>query len=203
MSFNSSFAGLSPRALANREKIYEAAIKLIKRHGLEATTMDEIAVESGMARSSVFNHFPSKLAFLAEFFERFTDDVIRAASQARLTGFHNRLEALFAAIGPIAHANKAMVREFAVLAMGHGPLAQAESEADATMRAFFCNIVDEGLASGEIRDDVDAELLADFLLGILTVTAHDWVNAGQTTSLQSDLSARFNLLIRGIEKRPR
>ena len=71
------------------------------------------------------------------------------------------------------------------------------------MRMFFRNIVDEGLASGEIRDDVDADLLADFLLGVLTVTAHDWVNAGQTTSLQADLSARFSLLIQGVEKRSR
>ncbi|WP_138512160.1 TetR/AcrR family transcriptional regulator [Maricaulis alexandrii] len=191
---------LSPRARANREKIYQAAITLIERQGLEATTMDGIAAEAGMARASVFNHFPSKLLFLAEFFQRFTDDVIRAARSARLTGFRNRLEALFAAIGPIAHANKAMVREFASLAMGHGPLADAESEADDIMRTFFRELVDEGQASGELRADVDPDVLTDFLVGILTVTTHDWVNSGQKTPLQADLSARFDLLFQGIEK---
>ena len=79
---------LSPRARANREKIYQAAITLIERQGLEATTMDGIAAEAGMARASVFNHFPSKLLFLAEFFQRFTEDVITAARSARLTGVH-------------------------------------------------------------------------------------------------------------------
>ncbi|WP_203295090.1 TetR/AcrR family transcriptional regulator [Maricaulis parjimensis] len=191
---------LSPRARANREKIYQAAITLIERQGLEATTMDEIAAEAGMARASVFNHFPSKLLFLAEFFQRFTDDVIGAARSARLTGFRNRLEALFAAIGPIAHANKAMVREFASLAMGHGPLAEAESEADDVMHSFFRELVEEGQRTGELRPDVDTGVLTDFLLGILTVTTHDWVNSGQSSSLQADLAARFELLIQGIAK---
>ncbi len=192
---------LSPRAMANREKIYDAAVRLIQRYGLEATTVDDIAAEAGMARSSVFNHFSSKTAFLEEFFQRFTSEVIGAASQAQLTGFRNRLQALFAAIGPIAHSNKAMVREIAGLAMGGGPLNYAEREADETMRCFFREIVADAIISGEIRNDVDAEFLTDFLLGILTVTANDWVNRGQKTSLQADLCARFDLLLDGIRKK--
>ena len=39
---------LSPRARANREKIYQAAITLIERQGLEATTMDGIAATISM-----------------------------------------------------------------------------------------------------------------------------------------------------------
>ncbi|MAK65266.1 MAG: hypothetical protein CMF75_11090 [Maricaulis sp.] len=193
---------LSPRTQANREKIYQAAITLIARQGLEATTMGQIAAEAGMARASVFNHFPSKLLFLAEFFQRFTEDVITAARSARLTGVRNRLQALFAAIGPVAQANKGMVREFASLAMGHGPLAEAESEADDRMRIFFRELVEEGQASGELRTDTDPDLLTDFLLGILTVTTHDWVNAGQKTPLQADLTTRFELLFQGIAKSP-
>lgn len=194
-------ATLSPRAAANREKIYQAAIKLIDRQGFEATTMEEIAAEVGMARASVFNHFPSKLIFLAEFFHRFNRQVIDAASAARLSGYRNRLEALFAAMGPVAHSNKPLVREIASLAMGHGPLAETESEVDDEMLAFFRALVREGQESGEIRGDIEIDFLADMMLGLLTVTAHDWVNRGQKTSLQADLSARFDALIQGLGSR--
>lgn len=189
---------LSPRAAANREKIYQAAITLIERQGYDATTMEEVAAEAGMARASVFNHFPSKLIFLAEFFHRFTHDVISAAGAARLTGYRNRLEALFAAMGPIAHANKALIREIASLAMGHGPLAETESAVDDEMLVFFRSIVSEGQSNGDIRADIEVDFLADMMLGLLTVTAHDWVNRGQTSSLQADLSARFDVLIQGL-----
>lgn len=188
----------SARAIANREKIYHAAITLIEQHGLDATTMDEIAVAANMSRSSVFNHFPNKISFVAEFFQRFTREVIGAASDANIDGFRNRLEALCAAIRPIAYSNKGMTREFAKLAMGGGPLESVEHEADDLMGNFFRDIIKEGIASKEIRSGLDQEVLANFLLGILTVTTHDWVNNGQQLSLQVELSTRFNLLFEGI-----
>jgi len=186
------------RAQASREKIYQAALSLIQERGFDATTMQNISDKAGVARASVFNHFPNKLQFLAEFFRRFTGDVIAAARQAQVSGFRNRLETLCAAIGPIAHTNTRLVAEVASLAMGHGPLASEESEVDDLIRNLFLDIVEDGQLTGEIRVDIDAGFLADLLLALLTVTTHDWVNRGQKTSLQADLSNRFSVLIDGI-----
>jgi len=188
----------SRRALANRERLYEAAISLFEQRGFQHTSMDEIAKAAGMARASAFNHFPSKLLFLAEFFHRFTGEVIDAASSAKISGFRNQLEALFAAIGPIAHANKPIMREITALTMGHGPLAPVESEVDDEMLNFFRAIVVQGQANGEVDPEWDQDFLAELMLGLLTVTANDWVNLGQERSLQKELSMRFEVLLQGM-----
>ena len=186
------------RALANREKIYRAALSLIVERGFDATTMQDISREAGVARASVFNHFPTKLLFLAEFYQRFTEDVIALARRANVRGFRNRLDTLCEVFGQGAHANTRLVAEIASLAMGHGPLAEKESAVDKLLHELLMELVQEGQAGGEIRRDIDPGFLADLLLGLLTVTAHDWVNRGQKTSLQTDLRERFSVLIQGV-----
>lgn len=186
------------RAQANREKIYQAALSLIQERSFDATTMQDISDQAGVARASVFNHFPNKLLFLAEFYRRFTEDVIAHARQTEARGFRNRLEGLCDEFGQAAHANARLVAEIASLAMGHGPLASEESEVDELLHELFMEIVRDGQSSGEIRHDIDTRFIADLLLGLLTVTAHDWVNRGQKSSLQTELRDRFSVLIQGI-----
>ena len=191
---------LSPRAKATRQKIYDAAIELIRAQGYDAVTMADIASAAGVARASVFNHFPAKLAFLGEWFERFTREVLREASQQTGNSARARLECVFSAMGKGAHANKDIIVHVASLAMGHGPLAATEAELDDELQLYFLEIIRDGQASGEIKAELDPEFLADMWVGLLTVTAHDWVNRGQASNLSEDLTARFKILFSGIEK---
>ena len=198
---NTSKPPISNRRKINREKIYSAAMRLFALRGFHETTMQEIAIEAGVARASVFNHFPEKAALLGKFFEQFSHDVIKAARSARVTGCQARLEAMFAAIGPIASSNKAVFKNFSFLASGGGPLADVEQQADDEMLAFFLDLLEDGQAQGEIAKQADTRFTAQMMLGLLTITAHDWINSGQTSSLQADLSARFELLFQGIGKK--
>ncbi|PXY33698.1 hypothetical protein BAY59_10495 [Prauserella coralliicola] len=49
-----------------RDRVYTAAVTLFTEHGFDETSMDDIAVHSGLARTTVFNHFPRKAALLDE-----------------------------------------------------------------------------------------------------------------------------------------
>ena len=75
-----------------------------------------------------------------------------------------------------------------------------EAELDDELQLFFVAIIRDGQAAGEIDPELDAEFLADMWVGLLTVTAHDWVNRGQRSNLSADLTNRFGTLFRGIEK---
>lgn len=191
---------LSQRAQANRDRIYTAAIELIRERGYDAVTMADIARAAGVARASVFNHFPAKLAFLGEWFERFTRQVLNEASEQAGNSAWARLVHVLEVMGKGAHANKDIIVHVASLAMGHGPLAATEAELDDELQLFFVAIIRDGQAAGEIDPELDAEFLADMWVGLLTVTAHDWVNRGQRSNLSADLKARFGTLFRGIEK---
>ena len=191
---------LSQRAQANRDRIYTAAIELIRERGYDAVTMADIARAAGVARASVFNHFPAKLAFLGEWFERFTRQVLNEASEQAGNSAWARLVRVLEVMGKGAHANKDIIVHVASLAMGHGPLAATEAELDDELQLFFVAIIRDGQAAGEIDPELDAEFLADMWVGLLTVTAHDWVNRGQRSNLSADLTNRFGTLFRGIGK---
>lgn len=47
-----------------REGIYEAAVAVLTRHGLEGMTMDKVAQEAGVAKGSLYNYFPNKQVLL-------------------------------------------------------------------------------------------------------------------------------------------
>lgn len=191
---------LSQRAQANRDRIYTAAIELIRERGYDAVTMADIARAAGVARASVFNHFPAKLAFLGEWFERFTRQILNEASEQAGNSAWARLVRVLEVMGKGAHANKDIIVHVASLAMGHGPLAATEAELDDELQLFFVAIIRDGQSAGEIDPELDAEFLADMWVGLLTVTAHDWVNRGQRSNLSADLTNRFGTLFRGIEK---
>lgn len=45
-----------------RDRLIQAAVKLILRQGFPATTVDQICAESGFTKGSFFHHFPNKEA---------------------------------------------------------------------------------------------------------------------------------------------
>ncbi|WP_181781997.1 TetR/AcrR family transcriptional regulator [Pseudonocardia pini] len=49
-----------------RDRVFDAAIALFVERGYDETSMDDIATRAGLARTTVFNHFPRKVAFLEE-----------------------------------------------------------------------------------------------------------------------------------------
>ncbi|NMO93584.1 TetR/AcrR family transcriptional regulator [Actinomycetospora sp. TBRC 11914] len=49
-----------------RDRVYDAAIALFVEHGFDQTSMDDIAARAVLGRTTVFNHFPRKAAFLEE-----------------------------------------------------------------------------------------------------------------------------------------
>jgi len=43
-----------------KQSILEGALKVFKRHGIEKTTMDEVAIESGFGKATLYYYFASK-----------------------------------------------------------------------------------------------------------------------------------------------
>jgi AcrR family transcriptional regulator len=58
-----------------RDRLLETALELFLEQGYERTTMDEIANRADVARTTVFNHYPRKAEFLAEWAARRRDKV--------------------------------------------------------------------------------------------------------------------------------
>jgi len=119
-----------------RERIIEAALRLFYAHGTRGVGIDRIIAESGVAKMSFYNHFPSKADLIAAFLEErhrrwmawFTATLgARAAKRgANLTAVADVLRAWFAApdfhgcafINILAETERASTRERDI-ARGH------------------------------------------------------------------------------------
>jgi len=71
---------------ATKAAIVEAALELMVKQGYEATTMEQIAAEAGVAVQTVYKHFGSKPAIVAAFVERARRDPRLVEQRRRLLG---------------------------------------------------------------------------------------------------------------------
>ena len=86
-----------------RERILEAAYELFSRRGIAAVGVDTIVAQAGVAKMTLYRHFPSKadlaLAFLEQREERWTRDWLQAEAMRRGTTPAERMLAIFDVFG--------------------------------------------------------------------------------------------------------
>ncbi len=189
---------LGRRPRKTRTEIYNAALSLFKQRGVNSVTMQDIADHAETARSTVFNHYPTKNDLLFEFFDAFSRDIFEATKAKNLSGLQENMYALFDELGVYAKRNARILKDIAHLALGPGPLAEAEKDADSRAIDFLLAKVKEAMKSGEISRRHDGQEVANLLLALLTVTNHEWVNNGQKTDLAQDQKRRFDMLVTGL-----
>jgi AcrR family transcriptional regulator len=82
-----------------RERILRSAYELFSKRGLYPVSVDEIVAHSGVAKATLYRHFPSKealeLAFLERRDEQFTKGWLIAEATSRASTPEERLLAIF------------------------------------------------------------------------------------------------------------
>ena len=165
----------SARTQAKRERIVECAMRQFAEHGYQGAKVEEIAVELGIAKGSVFQHFGSKAGLFFEAYKRATfqmpawldapEDVVSQGFFPTVTYWLERTEHLVredyvpyrvSLIGTYSTdlALKRDINRFLVSEDPYGTL----------------DFVEFGIARGEVRGDVDLEMIVsmvDWLSGSL------------------------------------
>jgi len=97
MAVSDTARGGVPRAA--RERILESAYELFSQRGLRGVGVDEVIARAGVAKATLYAHFPSKddlvLAFLEEREQRWTLAFVVAEAQRRGTTPEEQLLAVF------------------------------------------------------------------------------------------------------------
>ncbi|MGH7318687.1 MAG: TetR/AcrR family transcriptional regulator [Candidatus Rokuibacteriota bacterium] len=98
-SFNQRAVAVGPQPVNARERILDTAYTLFSRHGVRAVGVDTVVAESGVAKMTLYRHFPSKddlvLAFLERREELWTRGWVEAETAQRATTPGERLLAIF------------------------------------------------------------------------------------------------------------
>lgn len=86
-----------------RERILDTAYELFSRRGVRAVGVDEVITSAGVAKATLYRHFPSKddlvLAFLARREQRWTHEWLEAEARRRGATPEEQLLAIFDVFG--------------------------------------------------------------------------------------------------------
>lgn len=171
---------LTPRAEQTRTAITEAALRLFRGNGYEATTMRAIAQEAGVSTGNAYYYFGSKEELVQQFYAHTHAEHV-AASRAILeteTDFAARLRGILRAMidvnGPY-HAFAARFFKYAAEPSSPlSPFSKESSPARDAAIALFREVVDGSTTriDPELRAQLP-ELLWLYSMGIVLFWVHD------------------------------
>ncbi|WP_416978564.1 TetR/AcrR family transcriptional regulator [Streptomyces sp. T028] len=200
---SSTTSGGRTRREATRQKLYEAAVTLIAEQGFSATTVDEIAERAGVAKGTVYYNFASKSVLFEELLRHgvglLTASLRQAAEDTEQSG------------GSKVDALDAMVRAGLVFIERYPSFTQLYvAELWRTNRtwqstlmvvreqavAVVEGVLREGVENGEFSDEIDVQLTASALVGMVLVAALDW-QAFQPERTLDDVHSALSRLLQG------
>ncbi|MPY33569.1 TetR/AcrR family transcriptional regulator [Streptomyces adustus] len=203
MESSSATSSGSTRREATRQKLYEAAVTLIAEQGFSATTVDEIAERAGVAKGTVYYNFASKSVLFEELLRHgvglLTASLRDAAARTEREG------------GTKVDALDAMIRAGLVFIDRYPAFTQLYvAELWRTNRAWQSTlmmvrqqavavvegVLREGIERGEFSDEIDVQLTAAALVGMVLVAALDW-QAFQPERSLDDVHAALSRLLQG------
>ena len=164
------------------ERIAQAALTLISERGLAGVTMSEVARQAGVARQTLYNHYPDV--------ESIVTSVIEQHGQMELAQVRRLLEGH---AGAAAKLEQLIRHSVTMGADGHA-LASLESSlspgAQEVLRThrgrtedMVKEILEEGIGQGVFRADLDPEADATFIREVLvpSVDRPDLVDIARLT----------------------
>jgi AcrR family transcriptional regulator len=165
------------RRLETRVRIVETALELFETQGYEATTVTEIARRADIAYGTFFNHFPSKLHLLREVSDLALQDLFENVEdvQKRPGSFADHLISLFEKSAQTAEEKGPQTREL-ISAMMALAFPETAGNDDRRIRLAFRHFLEEGLAAGEVRRDVDLDTLTEIVVGTWYSMFLSWVH---------------------------
>jgi TetR/AcrR family transcriptional regulator, regulator of autoinduction and epiphytic fitness len=152
-----------PRIERSRRVILEAALEELGVVGYGALTIESVAARAGVGKSTIYRHWPGKLALV--------EDAFRTL----------KAQALMPEAGTVRDRVIAFLEQIAGLVVESTysacmPALIEAAERDPQVRQFHCafsterlavlvDVLREGIVAGELPPGTDPELLADALIG--------------------------------------
>src|ERR1700758_4873926 len=108
-----------------RDRILDTAYELFSKRGIRGVGVDEVIERAGVAKATLYRHFPSKdrlvLAFLDLREQRWTKDLIEAGAIRRGSNPEERLLAIFDVLDEWFHRDDFEAGSFSRVLLELGP----------------------------------------------------------------------------------
>lgn len=154
-----------PRVTRSKEAIKSAALELLVEVGAEAITVERIAERSGVAKTTLYRHWPDKNALVLEVLE----SELKAPLDPDTGSLDSDLEALSIGLARgLADERIVSILSSLISAAGRDPgLAALHNDFRNRRRTVVEQVVSRGRLRGEIRSDITDQEVIDLVGGPL------------------------------------
>jgi AcrR family transcriptional regulator len=152
---------------AVRDAILDTTMALVAEHGRAAVTMSRIAEEAGIGRATLYKYFPDVEAILVAWHQRQVTDHLRQLAELldHVGDPRRRLQTVLEAYALLRY--QAHGSELAALLHRSPHVAEAQQQ----LSGFLQELLADGAAGGEVRDDIPPGELASYCLHALTAAS--------------------------------
>jgi AcrR family transcriptional regulator len=195
--------GLRERKKARlRKQIIDTAIKLFRKHGYEATRIDDIVQILEISQPTFFRYFPSKDAVLREVGERGYACICERLrlELSKKAGTEERLRRLYLTMAREVEADKRLWQAV-VLSGAMDPVRSAElrGHEEAAVR-LLREILTQGQKRGEVTRTFPVVHLAEFMEGLYNTVVRQWaVDLTGPHKLTDRVRSAVEFFLRGIQ----
>lgn len=157
---------LDPRVERSRSVILEASLQELGEVGYGAFTIESVAARAGVGKSTIYRHWPDKLALIADAFRTFHEE--RGPDIASGTP-HERIERLLRHVAEIVAGStfSKCIPALIDAAERDRDLRRFHHRFQREARRPLVALIAEGVARGDFHGDTDSELAAVALLGVI------------------------------------
>jgi AcrR family transcriptional regulator len=152
-----------PRAVRSKAAVLQSTVELMVERGVHAVSVDAIAERSGVAKTTIYRHWPTREAVIVAAWS----SIIPGDDESHLGTVHEQVRAL-----ALAFAKRIGNRPMSVLL----PDLLAAAERDPAMRDLYENVlrarrrslrdaIVAGVSAGSLPAGTDADLVVSLILG--------------------------------------
>jgi TetR/AcrR family transcriptional regulator of autoinduction and epiphytic fitness len=151
-----------------RRVVLEAAIDVLSATGYAGFNMEAVADAAGVAKSTLYRHWRTKIALIAEALERLNVQPQEPLPTSRTSSRAQVVELLEHLVGALAASRIApCIPALIEAAEHHAEVAAFLHDYSATRRATLEKAIEQGVDTGEFGSDVDPKLAALALSGAI------------------------------------
>ncbi len=182
---------------ATRARLLAAAAAEFGRVGLERASVDAISLAAGFAKGTIYNYFASKEELFLAVVEEASRQAAGVGAVPREAPARERLEAMVAGFCTWAGGHDAFARVLVrECLMGTPGLYSRVIGAEAPLVGDLEAIVRQGMEREELRTDVQADVLALSIAGLMDLAlVQHWASDGVRPSLEEIPSLVVALLL--------
>ena len=181
-----------------RRRIFDEAMRLFVERGYEEVTVEQIAEAADVGKGTFFNYFPTKTHVLLEYHARIAREALDAGERLKGSSARSLFKRFMHSMAQVARRDGAMFDLLVKQALTQPELMASDQRLAPRVIGLYSRYLRAGIESGELRDDLDLELVSLVIGDLWTGTIIEWSFLARTFALDRRLGEKLDLLFDGL-----